>query len=169
MDEPQGIAIRDLQPSDVEAYRKLLCDLSDRDRYYRFFRAVGDIGKDELIEGAPGYEVVGLLAEEDGRCVGVAHGVLSAAADAEIDVVVESHERHHGIGTQLVLCLIEQLRARGTRLVIAYSLPDNFAFAEVARACGFSGSFDPELRWTTWRLSLTSREPLPSIPTVNIS
>ncbi len=147
------IVIRPLDASDDLTYRDVLEHLTDQDRYYRFFHAVRAIEEPELRIGAPGCQVIGLVAEDRNEHVGAAHAVLDPSGVAEIEVVVVPGDRHHGIGSHLVARLIEELRARRAREVLAYSISENVAFAGVARACGMHvAGADGGI--VEWRLSL---------------
>lgn len=125
--------IRPIVPEDELLYHELLVSLTDRDRYLRFFHSVPNIGPAEVlpfVRSRP--DMVGLLAVEGGKALGAAHAFIEDDGSAEFAVEVRPDYRHHGIGGKLLAALVEQLRERGVRELVAHSLYDNSEFALIA-------------------------------------
>jgi GNAT superfamily N-acetyltransferase len=129
--------VRPIEPSDYEDYLRLLEGTSDEDRFCRFFHVVRHFDPREtrrFVESQP--DVVGLIAEDGPRKLGVAHGFLLEGAAAEIAVLVSADARRQGVGGALLNRLVPDLRARGCNRIVAYSLAGNAAFASLATAAG---------------------------------
>jgi len=131
--------IRRLEQGDADAYRQLLEGATEEERYFRFFRPVGEVDS-SLVE--PFVTVSGrmlaLLAEDGaGRPLGAAHAFLDESGRrAELAILVAHGAQHHGIGTRLMQRLIEELRAAGCSLLGALSLDQNDRFSNLARGLG---------------------------------
>jgi GNAT superfamily N-acetyltransferase len=131
------VNVRLIEPADFKDYSELLERTSDEDRYCRFFHVVKCFDPREVlrfVEARP--DVVGLIAEERGRKLGVAHGFVLGANSAETAILVAQDARRQGVGLALMTGLIEALRERGCSPILAYSLSGNAAFASLARAAG---------------------------------
>jgi GNAT superfamily N-acetyltransferase len=132
------VRVRTIEPSDYDDYARLLEKTSDEDRFCRFFHVVKTFDPREIhrfVDSQP--DVVGLIAEDRGGLkLGVAHGFLTEAHTAEVAVLVTAEARRRGIGVSLLTALIAELQARGCSRIIAYSLSENHAFANLARAAG---------------------------------
>jgi GNAT superfamily N-acetyltransferase len=129
--------VRHIAPSDYEDYARLLESTSDEDRFCRFFHVVKSFDPREVhrfVDDRP--DVVGLIAENHLQKLGVAHGFLLPGEAAEIAVLVAANARRRGVGAALLTQLIPELRERGCRKILAYSLNENHAFANLARAAG---------------------------------
>jgi len=125
--------IRRIGPEDEAIYRELLVSLNDRDRYLRFFHSVPTIGPREVqpfVCERP--DMIGMLAIEDGKALGAAHAFIDEDDSAEFAVEVRPDNRHQGIGGKLLAALVEALRERGVRELVAHSLFDNSEFALIA-------------------------------------
>ena len=145
--------IRALHPSDEELYRELMNSLTDRDRYLRFFHVVRELGPAEIVPFViDRADMIGLVAVEDGRALGAAHGFVDGTR-AEVSIAVRPEMRRHGIGGKLLGELIEELRGRGVREVVAHSLHENREFGELAREAHMHGQWE-DGGVTQWRLRL---------------
>jgi acyl-CoA synthetase (NDP forming)/GNAT superfamily N-acetyltransferase len=136
------ILIRQVRGTDETGLRALHAGLSERSSYLRFFtlgRATGDAFVDRLVatRSLPGQGA--LVAELDGRIVGVAS--YSAAADpteAEVGMAIADELQHRGAGTLLLEHLVALARSRGVRRFTAVVLPDNTLMLKVFRDTGLS-------------------------------
>jgi len=127
------MVIRPIEPGDEALYRELLVSLNDRDRYLRFFHSVPNIGPSEVLPFVRSRrDMIGVLAIEDGKALGAAHAFIEDDGSAEFAVEVRPDYRHHGIGGKLLATLVQKLRERGVRELIAHSLYDNSEFALIA-------------------------------------
>jgi len=159
--------IRRLEHADANAYRQLLEGATEEERYFRFFRPVGEVDS-SLVEPfvtASG-RMVALLAEDGaGRPLGAAHAFLDEAGRrAELAILVAHGAQHHGIGTRLMRRLIEELRATGCTALGALSLDQNDRFSNLARGLGMTVR-DHQLGVLTWELPLgpISERHMPSL------
>ena len=129
--------IRRLKPSDEGAYRSIFARTSSEDRYFRFFVAVDHLDPADIaraVEDRP--DLIGFLAEENGRPLGIAHGEVLENGSAELSVLVAADARRRGVATALLRATIAQLRALGVKRITAYSLNDNHAFGKLGRSIG---------------------------------
>lgn len=125
--------IRAIGPEDEGLYRELLVSLTDRDRYLRFFHSVPKIGDSEIVPFVQTRsDMIGLVAVENGKALGAAHAFIDPGGSAEFAVEVRPDYRHRGIGGKLLAALVERLRSRGVREIVAHSLYDNTEFALIA-------------------------------------
>jgi GNAT superfamily N-acetyltransferase len=121
------ISIAPAGPDDGPAIDALLERCSVQTRYRRFFSPVhalpvdyragvlaGDPTRhDALLARAPG---------PDGPVIGLA-SLVSGPDAAELGVLVQDDRQHEGIGTALVVALVERARGRGERCLRATVLP----------------------------------------------
>jgi GNAT superfamily N-acetyltransferase len=129
-----AVEVRAIAPEDESLYRELLVSLTDRDRFLRFFHTVAAIGPTEVLPFvASRPDMVGLIAVEDGKALGAAHGFIDVErSTAEFAIEVRPDYRHRGIGSKLTATMIEELKRRGVRELIAHSLWDNSEFGLIA-------------------------------------
>ncbi|BBY37268.1 hypothetical protein MMAN_14020 [Mycobacterium mantenii] len=121
------ISLRGLDGDDAEAVVALHRDLSDHDRYFRFF-TVHPAHLDELvsrlIEPADGRYALG--AFDGDRLIGVADYTVCVDRTAADIAVVVAHEDHsHGVGTALLQRLAQIARAHGIVRFVADVLAQN--------------------------------------------
>jgi GNAT superfamily N-acetyltransferase len=147
-----AVSVRAIVPGDGH-YRDILQRTSAEDRCCRFFHVVDhfdDDAIDRYVKARP--DVIGLIAEQHGRPLGVAHAFFIDEDRAEIAMVVANDARHLGVGRLLFDRLIAALQHRRCTSVIAYALAQNGAFSNLARSVGTQpGSSDGGI--VTWTLS----------------
>ncbi len=84
-------------------------------------------------------------------------GAPSTASSIATSVVVAADARLRGVAFRLVERLVETLRARGVRILVAFSLVENFGFEHLARRLGMTPSHAPgDGGVVTWSLAITS-------------
>jgi acetyltransferase len=130
--------VRPIAPTDEEAYRRILEATSAEDRYCRFFHMVDHFDSEEVhrfVENRD--DTIGVIAFEGTAPLGAAHAVLLDEESAELAIVVVSGTRHVGVGTALLEALIERVKARGLRRLVACALRENHPFEHLARRAGF--------------------------------
>lgn len=153
--------VRTIEPSDYDDYARLLEKTSDEDRFCRFFHVVKTFDPREIhrfVDSQP--DMVGFIAEDRGGLKpGVAHGFLTEAHTAEVAVLVAAEARRRGIGFALLSALIAELQARECRRIIAYSLSENHAFANLARSAGLRPN-SVQSGTVTWALATEAEQPL---------
>ena len=75
------INVRAIRATDEAAYLDILRRTTDDDRYYRFFRAVDHFDHADVarfVEPVP--SIIGIIASDDSRGLGVAHAFISDGA-----------------------------------------------------------------------------------------
>jgi GNAT superfamily N-acetyltransferase len=148
-----AVSVRPIIPSDADNYRDILQRMSVEDRYCRFFHVVDhfdDNAIDRYVKARP--DAIGLIAEQHGRPLGVAHAFFIDEGHAEIAMVVANDARHLGVGQLLFDRLISALQHRRCTSVIAYALARNVAVTNLARSVGMQPeSCDGGI--VTWTLS----------------
>jgi GNAT superfamily N-acetyltransferase len=148
-----AVSVRAIVPSDADNYCSILQRTSAEDRCCRFFQAVDhfdDDAIDHYVKASP--DAIGLIAEQHGRPLGVAHAFFIDEGRAEVAMVVANDARHLGVGRLLFGRLIGALQQRRCTSVIAYALAQNGAFSNLARSVGMQpGSSDGGI--VTWTLS----------------
>ena len=131
--------VRPIAPPDEEAYRTILETTTAEDRYCRFFHLVDHFDPDEVrrfVEDRD--DTIGVIAFDGTVPLGAAHAVLlDDGESAELAIVVARGTRHVGVGTALLDLLIERVKARGLRRLVACALRENSAFVHLARHAGF--------------------------------
>jgi GNAT superfamily N-acetyltransferase len=132
---PSSEHIREATPADAAAYRSILERSSRQDRYYRFLHSVNVIPEGELSGYLGGPDTVAYAAVDGEDVVGLIHATTEGAK-AELAIIVVPECRRHGVGHALLERLIEGLRARGVRELVAYSLTENEHFATLVLHCG---------------------------------
>jgi L-amino acid N-acyltransferase YncA len=150
--------VRSIAPSDEEAYRTILESTSAEDRYCRFFHLVDHFDLAEVqrfVEDRA--DTIGVIAFENATPLGAAHAVLLDEESAELAIVVARGTRHAGVGTALLDALIERVKARGLRKLVACALRENHAFVHLARHAGFHVD-EAEGATQHWVLPLTIDE-----------
>ena len=130
--------VRPIAPTDEDAYRTILEATTAEDRYCRFFHMVDHFDSEEVhrcVEDRA--DTIGVIAFEGAAPLGAAHAVLLDEESAELAIVVASGTRHVGVGTALLEALIERVKARGLRRLVACALRENHPFEHLARRAGF--------------------------------
>jgi GNAT superfamily N-acetyltransferase len=133
------VSLRGLGAGDAEAVVKLHQDLTDRDRYLRFF-TLRPVHLDQLVgrltEPANGEGALG--AFDGDRLIGVANYVVSNDPSvAEIAIVVAHDDHLLGAGTALIKHLAQIARARGIRRFSADILGENRLMLKVVSDLGW--------------------------------
>ncbi|MGB9223584.1 GNAT family N-acetyltransferase [Mycobacterium sp.] len=133
------VLLRRLGTDDAEVVAALHRNLSDYDRYFRFF-TLTPVHLSELV-GALLEPAVGrcaLGAFDGDRLIGVAnYKVASDPTVADIAVVVANEDHLCGVGTALLRRLAEIAETRGVRRFVADILADNDVMLKVASDLGW--------------------------------
>jgi ribosomal protein S18 acetylase RimI-like enzyme len=155
----QDIHVRPVRPEDLPAIRALIAaELSHNPYATRALDLVGDV--------APGGEYEGVVAERDGRVVGVVvFGLVagSQGAGSLYAAAVDQQARRRGVGRLLVHAASDSLAARGAWFVMV-EVPDDPAatarFVELLAASGFTETarvpdlYRDGVALAFWRLAL---------------
>ncbi|HVZ42827.1 MAG TPA: bifunctional acetate--CoA ligase family protein/GNAT family N-acetyltransferase [Ramlibacter sp.] len=141
------LLLRPIRPEDGARLAAFYSAASPADLRLRFFMARREVPKSELARYCLiDYErEMTFVALEDGEIVGEVRGVCDADnVEAEFAVHVAGKWQHHGLGQRLTDCMLDYLRARGTRRVVAYCLRENAGMVAVGRHAGFGVSEGPD-------------------------
>ncbi|MFF0575429.1 bifunctional acetate--CoA ligase family protein/GNAT family N-acetyltransferase [Streptosporangium saharense] len=125
-----GIAhLRPLRPGDDHALHALVDRSSERSAYLRFFTG-GRAGAHAYVDHVtrPDHPGRVLVAVVNGRLAGIAEyipGENGEDGEAEIAILIDDSEQHHGLGTLLVEHLAVQAAEEGVRELVAEVLAEN--------------------------------------------
>jgi N-acetylglutamate synthase-like GNAT family acetyltransferase len=132
---PLSDVIREATSADIEAYRAILDRSSRQDIYYRFLHAVNVVSDKELSGYLGGPDTFAYVAEEGGQAIGIIHATVEGSR-AELAIIVVPQSRKHGVGHGLLDRLVAELKAKGVRELVAYSLTENEQFATLVMHSG---------------------------------
>ncbi|MCV6968120.1 GNAT family N-acetyltransferase [Mycobacterium bohemicum] len=138
--------MRFLREDDADAVYALHDQLSDHDRYFRFF-TLRPVGLREVVGALTGQAdgVCAVGAFDSGRLIGVAHYTVGGAdpETAEVAVLVAHDDHSRGVGTALLNRLTEIARSHGVRRFVAEVLGENHlmltVFSELGWRCSPTG------------------------------
>ncbi|MGI9197007.1 MAG: GNAT family N-acetyltransferase, partial [Candidatus Nanopelagicales bacterium] len=123
------VTIRLSRPEDTEAVAEMHSRSSDETRYQRYFAPVNDWREDQLRRIAGGHRGATLVAQDAaGNVVGLGNVFPDRPGEteaAEIAVIIEDAWQGRGLGTRLLVHLIELARRQGFREVVALVLASN--------------------------------------------
>jgi len=131
-------SLRRLTADDAEAVMGLHQNLSDHDRYLRFF-TLRPAHLDQLVSNliAPGKRQCALGAFDADRRIGLANYVVSTDHGvAEIAIVVAYEDHLLGVGTALLRRLAQIGRSHGIRRLVADVMAENRPVLKVASDLG---------------------------------
>jgi GNAT superfamily N-acetyltransferase len=98
-----------------------------------------DVWQERAAGGAAGVDRVTFIAEEGGRWVGLATGLLAGQpVPALVGMFVEKSARQGGIGAALVERVASWTRDRGGDRLVLWVTADNHAAIALYRRCGFA-------------------------------
>lgn len=141
-----ALLIRDVSPADIVAVDELLVGLS-RDSAYQRFMAVATRAQAEgysrtLVDPARTQDAV--VAEAQGRLVGVASTHLLPDGSAEFAIAVDDRRQHDGLGTLLLEALVERAERRGVHTLVGLVLSTNTQMLRVIHDLGLPYRTVPE-------------------------
>jgi GNAT superfamily N-acetyltransferase len=134
-----SICLRRLGVADIDAVIELHKQLSDRERYLRFF-VVHPAYLQAFAERVVRCDALhcGLGAFESGRLIGVANYVVADKPEiAEVAVAVAHRDHLRGVATALLVRLGTIARRHGVATFTADVLPDNTAMLKVLSDAGW--------------------------------
>jgi acetyltransferase len=144
------LTLRPIRPEDEFQHLAFLARLDPVDIRMRIFYSRRSIERSELArltqidyEREMAFIATAPAPEGGEETLGVARALCDPDNhDAEFGIVVRSDLKGGGLGPRLMTKLIEHLRARGTRRLVATVLSENARMLELARELGFV--FDDE-------------------------
>ena len=123
------VTIRLARPEDAEAVAEMHSRSSEQTRYQRYFAPVTDWREDQLRRIAGGHRGATLVAQDaQGNIVGLGNVFPDRPGDteaAEIAVIVEDAWQGRGLGTRLLLHLVDLARRQGFSELVALVLAEN--------------------------------------------
>jgi GNAT superfamily N-acetyltransferase len=131
--------IRNFQPSDLDAARRLWVELTEWHR--QIYESPGIGGDDPGGKFDEHLDRVGAehiwIAESDGRAIGLT-GLIPSESDSELEpIVVTPDWRGRGVGEQLARTVVDAARRRGDRYVLARPVARNDAALRFFHRLGF--------------------------------
>jgi GNAT superfamily N-acetyltransferase len=128
---PGSGLIRDAGPGDCDRIRALVCGLSFRSQYFRFFASVSppSTGLLRALCGETGSADILVLADNRGHLIGHAMAADVVAADGRLEtsigLVVADGWQGRGLGAILLDMLVSRAAQRGVGALVLDVLPDN--------------------------------------------
>jgi acetyltransferase len=157
------LTLRPIRPEDEAQHLSFLARLDPIDIRMRVFYSRRSIERSELArmtqidyEREMAFIATAPLAKGGEETLGVVRAVCDPDnQDAEFGIVVRSDLKGGGLGVLLMHKLIDHLRARGTRRLVATVLKENERMLELARELGFAfDELQPEADTLRLHLSL---------------
>jgi acetyltransferase len=152
------VEIRPIAPDDGDAYRMILEDTSEEDRYCRFFHAVDHFEPEFIEESVARPDAIGFIAFDGTEPLGTAHAIAMDERTAELAVVVARSGRRRGVARALLERVIEEARERGIRELVGYALRINVPFSMLARGFGMIPDPMSDGATVTWRLAVRATQ-----------
>jgi acetyltransferase len=157
--------IRPIRPDDADMLQALVRGLSDESRYFRFASAMPEmparmLARYTLIDYDREMALVAVLKErhvqpdggfsESERIIGVSRYITNPdQTTCEFSLVVADDFKGRGLGTRLMLSIIEAARAKGLSEIDGLILVNNISMLRLMKSMGFTiGQFaeDPDFR-----------------------
>ena len=146
--------VRQILPSDEGSYRNILSRTTDEDRYCRFFHFVDHFDVSEIRRYVDlRDDTAGYIAFDGTEPLGSAHAIIVSPGVRELAVVVARESRGRGVASALLRVIVDDLKRRNDRELIALSLPTNLAFVRLARSIGMKPKGSDGFA-VTWSLDL---------------
>ena len=150
--------VRKIVSSDDGYYRSILSRTTDEDRYCRFFHFVDHFDVSEIRRYVDlRDDTAGYIAFDGTEALGSAHALVVSPGVRELAVVVARESRGRGVASALLRVIIDDLKRRNDRELIALSLPTNLAFVRLARSIGMKPNGSDGFA-VTWSLDLVSSD-----------
>ena len=150
---PDGtdLTIRPIRPEDAQIEQAFVRGLSAQTKYFRFMQSLQELSREELIRltQLDYHRELALIAtvQENGAEVeiGVARYAMNPDGEScEFALVVADAWQHRGIGSRLMLALMEAARERGFRSMEGEVLSSNQPMLGLVRDLGFTVRTSPD-------------------------
>lgn len=153
--------IRRIEARDGDAYRSILEDTSEEDRYCRFFHAVDHFDPAFIEESVERTDAIGFIAFDGEEPLGTVHAIPIDEHTAELAIIVARRGRRRGLARSLMFRAIAEARAHGYGELIGYAMRLNVPFAALARSMGMKPDPASDGTTVTWILPLqATRSPI---------
>lgn len=143
------VPVREVEPGDAPALRRLVGRLSADSVYMRYFGHMKELTEGQArrfaeVDGCERFALVALDPEDESEIVGVVRYERERGTDqAEYAVVVEDRWQGRGIGYALTSLLVDAARERGMDRLYALILPENRSMLKLLRRLGLP----EDVRW----------------------
>lgn len=139
------VLLRPIRPEDEPAHRQFVRQVSDEDRYKRFFADVGELGHEELARMTQidyDREMAFVAVGQDGpfsqQILGVVRAISSPdQSDAEFAILVRSDLKGLGLGKLMMEKIVRYARERGIGQLSGMTMPSNRGMINLAKRLGF--------------------------------
>ncbi len=138
------VFLRPIKPEDVDLWVELYSSLSSMSKYYRFFSSHREPSKKMInqyvkIDYVNNFALVAIMPEDGkDKMVGVARYVLDPPPDsAELAVVVRDDLQGKGLGTQMLLFILEIMVKRKIKKVHGDVFLENRKMLQLMHESGF--------------------------------
>jgi acetyltransferase len=139
------MVMRPIRPEDAEIEDEFVRNLSPESKYFRFMRALQELTPEMLVRFTQidyNREMAFIATTEvEGKEKEVAVGRYVTNPDGqscEFAVVVGDEWRGKGIGSRIMMALMEVAKSRGLRLMEGEILSENVNMLSLARRLGFT-------------------------------
>lgn len=139
------VLLRPIRPEDEPAHKQFVRQVSDEDRYKRFFADVGELGHEELARMTQidyDREMAFVAVGQDGpfsqQILGVVRAIASPdQSDAEFAILVRSDLKGLGLGKLMMEKIVRYARERGIGQLSGMTMPSNRGMINLAKQLGF--------------------------------
>jgi acetyltransferase len=139
--------LRAITPGDAGEVQAFVRGLSSRSRYERFFASIPELSPKQLerITAGAGFSIGAF--DSAGRLVGLAEYARLSDGEAEFGIVIADDCQGQGLGTHLVVALLEHAKRSGISRLAGVTHARNRAMRLLARRLGFGvrPDEDPDL------------------------
>ena len=139
------VLLRPIRPEDEPAHKQFVRQVSDEDRYKRFFADVGELGHEELARMTQidyDREMAFVAVGQDGpfsqQILGVVRAIASPdQSDAEFAILVRSDLKGLGLGKLMMEKIVRYAKERGIGQLSGMTMPSNRGMINLAKRLGF--------------------------------
>ncbi|MFM5079625.1 bifunctional acetate--CoA ligase family protein/GNAT family N-acetyltransferase [Aeromonas caviae] len=139
------VLLRPIRPEDEPAHKQFVRQVSDEDRYKRFFADVGELGHEELArmtqidyDREMAFVAVGQDSPFSQQILGVVRAIASPdQSDAEFAILVRSDLKGLGLGKLMMEKIVRYARERGIGQLSGMTMPSNRGMINLAKRLGF--------------------------------
>jgi len=142
--------MRPIRPEDRQIEKEFVQRLSDESRYFRFMSALRELTDAMLnrftqIDYDQEMALIAVVCENGQETeIGVARYVVNAdGTSCEFAIAVADAWQHRGVGSMLILGLVEAARARGLQVMEGIVMAGNRRMLGLINAHGFSVRSEP--------------------------
>ncbi len=143
--DQRHILLRPIRPEDEPAHKQFVLQVSDEDRYKRFFADVGELGHEELArmtqidyDREMAFVAVGQDGELKDQILGVVRAISTPdQSDAEFAILVRSDLKGVGLGKLMMEKIIRYAKEQGIGQLSGMTMPSNRGMVNLAKRLGF--------------------------------